>query len=86
MDKEFTKADLADFKRFWESEVGKKYIAKMEETRKQLLQIAMGTADRDQVCRGVAIANGFDSILQDIDATIKSAEEKAKEVKPDKKK
>lgn len=86
MEQEFTKADLADFKRFWESEVGKKYIKKMEETRKQLLQMAMGANDRDQSFRTVSIANGFDSILQDIEATIKTAEEKAKENKPEKKK
>ena len=86
MEKEFTKADLADFKRFWESEVGKKYIKKIKDTRKQLLQMAMGANERDQAFRAASIANGFDSILQDIEATIKTAEEKAKENKPEKKK
>lgn len=76
---EFTKADFADFKRFWESPVGQKYITKMQETRKQLLQIAMSENDRDHVCRSVAIANGFDSILNDIEATIKTAEKNGKE-------
>lgn len=78
MDYQFTKANLADFKRFWEGETGDKYKKKMEETRKQLLQMAMGSTDHDQVFRCTAIANGIDSIIQDIEATIKAATEEVK--------
>lgn len=83
---EFTKANFADFKRFWESETGEKYLEKIKETRKQLLQVAMGSYEKDQVFRSVAIANGLDSILLDIEATIKSATENGKEAKAGKKK
>lgn len=76
---EFTKANFADFKRFWESETGEKYLEKIKETRKQLLQVAMGSYEKDQVFRSVAIANGLDSILLDIQATIDSATKNEKE-------
>lgn len=78
MDYKFSKAELADFKRFWEGEVGQKYIKKMQETKKQLLEAAMGSVDRDYVYRSTAIANGFESVLQDIDALIKNKEEEEK--------
>lgn len=78
MDYRFSKAELADFKRFWESEVGKKYIKKMEETKKQLLDAAMGSMDTDYILRSTAIANGFQSVLSDIEATINGMENNKK--------
>lgn len=86
MDYKFNKAELAYFKRFWESEVGKKYIKKMEETKKQLLQAAMGTPVAEQSMYHSAVANGFESVIRDIEATIKTANEKSKEEKTAKKK
>lgn len=82
MDYKFSKAELADFKRFWESEVGKKYIKKIEETKNQLLNAAMGTADKDYVFRSVSIANGLESVLLDIKATISDVNKQEKEEKP----
>ena len=81
MDYKFNKAELADFKRFWESEVGKKYRRKMEETKKQLLDAAMGSVDKDYVFRSTAIANGFQSVLQDIDATINNVNQEERTAK-----
>lgn len=81
MDYKFSKAEVADFTRFWQSDVGKKYIKKMEETKKQLLEAAMGSLDRDYVFRSTAIANGFDSVLRDIDAIINNKEEEEKTAK-----
>lgn len=87
VDYKFSKADLAEFKKFWESETGKKYIKKMEETKDQLLQSAMGTPIPEQSMYHAAIANGFDSILKDIDMTIKGYDEgNKKENKPKSKK
>lgn len=85
MDYKFSKAELADFKRFWEGEVGQKYIKKMQETKKQLLEAAMGSVDRDYVYRSTAIANGFESVLQDIEALIKNKEEEEKKAAKNKK-
>lgn len=82
MDYKFNKAELADFKRFWESEVGQKYLKKIKRTKKQLLEAAMGTADKDYVFRSVCIANGLESILIDIKATIEDVTKEAKETKP----
>lgn len=81
MDYKFSKAELADFKRFWDSEVGKKYIKKIEETKKQLLEAAMGTPDKDYAFRSVCIANGLESVLLDIKATIANVNKEAKENK-----
>lgn len=75
-DYKFSKAELADFKRFWEGDIGKKYIDKMKRTKDQLLEAAMGSADRDGSAYYAHIANGVDSIVKDIDALIKATEEK----------
>lgn len=77
---QFSDAELADFRRFWQSEVGEKYKAKIERTKQQLLEAAMGTADKDYVFRSVGIANGLESILLDIKATIENVNKKDKEV------
>lgn len=66
----FTRDEMADFKRFWESTTGEKYKAKIERTKDQLLEAAMGTQDRDSVFRYASIANGFQSVLDDIKAII----------------
>lgn len=75
----FSTAELADFKRFWEGEVGEKYKKKIERTKEQLLETAMGSVDKDYIVRSVCIANGLESILLDIKATIQNVNEKAKE-------
>ena len=74
----WSKEEMAELRKFWKGDIGKKYIKRIEDTRKQLLQAAMGTNNRDEAFRFASIANGFDSILQDIEALIKS-EEKEKE-------
>ena len=78
---QFSKAELADFKRFWEGEVGEKYKEKIERTKTQLLEAAMGTADKDYVFRSVCIANGLESILLDIKATIANVDKTNEEEK-----
>lgn len=83
MDYKFNEAELADFKRFWESDVGKKYLKKIKETKKQLLEAAMGSVDRDYVFRSTAIANGLESILLDIKATIDNKNKEDKKTAKD---
>ena len=80
-DYKFSKAELADFKRFWEGDVGKKYIDKMKRTKDQLFEAAMGSSDRDGSAYYAHIANGVDSIIRDIEALIKATEENKKEAK-----
>lgn len=75
-DYKFSKAELADFKRFWEGEIGQKYKEKMERTKEQLLDASMGSIDRNQSAYYSAVANGVNSIVKDIEALIKAAEKK----------
>ena len=77
MDK-WSKEEITELRKFWQGEIGKKYIKRMEDTRKQLLQAAMGSAEPNAALRFAAIANGFDSVLQDIEAVI-DAEKEEKE-------
>ncbi|MBQ3474470.1 hypothetical protein IJH24_03565 [Candidatus Saccharibacteria bacterium] len=72
----WSKEEMAELRKFWKGDIGKKYIKRMEDTKKQLLQAAMGTPTRDDVVRYVAIANGFDSVLQDIEAVVNLEKEK----------
>ena len=75
MDK-WSKEEMAELRKFWKGEIGKKYIKRMEDTRKQLLEAAMGSATPDESFRYAAIANGFDSVLQDIEAVVNADKEK----------
>ena len=75
----FSKAELTDFKLFWESAVGKKYKDKITRTKEQLLDAAMGTPSQDEIVRFTCIANGLASILNDIEATIDAANKDEKE-------
>ena len=68
----FDKAELAEFKQFWEGDVGKKYMKKMKDTKEQLLDTAMGSMDNDYILRSTAIANGFQSVIVDIESMIKA--------------
>lgn len=83
MDK-WSKEEMTELKKFWKSKVGEKYKKRIEDTKTTLLQQAMGSIDSDTAFRFVAIANGFDSILQDIEAVIDM--DKKKEDAPAKKK
>lgn len=75
---------MQELKNFWVGDIGKKYIKRIKDTKKQLLQAAMGSDTPDAAFRYSAIANGFDSVLQDIEAVIDMDKEK-KEVAAKKK-
>lgn len=79
MDYKFNKEETADFKRFWEGEVGQKYMKKLETTKEQLLDASMGSVDKDYVYRSTAIANGIHSIILDIKAIIEGNNKENKE-------
>lgn len=80
MDK-WSKDEMAELKKFWTGAIGKKYIQRMEDTKKQLLQAAMGSTTAEAALRYSAIANGFDSVLQDIEAVVKIDEKEDKGTK-----
>lgn len=74
----WSKDEMSELKKFWEGKIGKKYIQRMEDTKKQLLQASMGSTDPDSAFRYSCIANGFDSVLQDIEAVINMDKKEAK--------
>lgn len=71
----WSKEEMAELRKFWKGDIGKKYIKRMKDTRKQLLQASMGQVEPNAAFRFAAIANGFDSVLQDIEAVIESEKE-----------
>ena len=70
-------SEKKELKKFWEGKIGKKYIKRMEDTKTQLLNAAMGAPTPDDAFKYASIANGFESVLQDIKAAT-TDEEKAK--------
>lgn len=72
----WSKEEMTELRKFWQGEIGKKYIKRMEDTRKQLLQAAMGQVEPNASFRYACIANGFDSVLQDIEAVVNMNEKK----------
>ena len=74
----WSKEEMTELRKFWQGEIGKKYIKRMEDTRKELLRAAMGQVEPNAAFRFSCIANGFDSVLQDIEAVV-NAENKEKE-------
>lgn len=77
----WSKEEMAELKKFWQGEIGKKYIKRMEDTKKQLLQASMGSTEPNAAFRYSAIANGFDSVLQDIEAVVDDKEKKEEAAK-----
>ena len=81
MDK-WSKEERQELTNFFNGEIGKKYIKRMEDTKEQLLKAAMGSATPDDAFRYCAIANGFESVLEDIKAAgEEDKKEEAKETK-----
>ena len=78
---EWSKDEMAQLKKFWSGDIGKKYVKRMKATKKQLLQAAMGSVDAESAFRFSAIANGFDSVLQDIEAVMNIDEKEDKVAK-----
>ena len=75
------KEEIVELRKFWKSEIGKKYIKRMEDTRKQLLQQAMGSVTAEDAFRYSAIANGFDSVIHDVELLLETEEAKKEEAK-----
>ena len=72
------KAKLEEWKNFWESEMGKVAISKMENLKAQCLDASMKTDDLDRMSYYVGRAGGAEMILEDIRAGIRAATEAKK--------
>ena len=80
-EKQWSKEEKAEFRKFWESPIGKKYIQRIKDSKEGELDICMGVNEPDVICRHAGIANGFNSILLDIEYLGKTEEELKKEKK-----
>ena len=70
MDK-WSKEDRSDLRKFIESETGKKFMKRLEETIKQLSNASMGSKTQEEAFRYSMIGNGFLSVKEDIEMLTK---------------
>lgn len=81
---DWTDQEVAELKKLWESEIGKKYLKRMKDTQDEVLHVCMGAPDPDTVIRYAGIACGYESVMQDIESLIKSERGEVKEEKEQK--
>ena len=80
-EKQWSEDEKAEFRKFWDSPIGQKYIQRIKDSKEGELDICMGVNDPEIVCRHAGIANGFNSILLDIEHLGKTKAELEKEQK-----
>lgn len=74
--------EKAEFKAFWEGETGKRYIERLTMTKDQLLDAAMRVTDKDYSLKCLYVADGVNSIIQDIKVTVEQISKGDKEEEP----
>ena len=79
--KPWDKAKLEEWKKFWESDMGKEAIDKMQRLKNQCFELSMQPTDPNAVAYYIGRAGGIDLVLQDIQAGITALEEFGKEDK-----
>ena len=80
------KAKIADWKRFWESDIGQEYLAKLEEVKQILFVNIMNSVEKEGTIMNLAgRAAGIEIVIQDIKQGIIAANENEKEDKAAKK-
>lgn len=72
-------AKLAEWKKFWESEMGKEALSKINDLREMALNLALQQSSSDAITYYVGRAAGIDLVLTDIRTGIEAAEKAAKE-------
>lgn len=72
--KSWDKARLAEWKKFWESEMGVEALKKMEILKANCLENAMVAADNETIAGFVARAAGIELVKQDILTGIEAAD------------
>lgn len=70
MESQFSKAEIQDFAKFWESDLGQKYLNKLKNARDNWLLSAMQTATAEQALRMVSVAQGIANVIADVNAGI----------------
>ena len=74
---DWTDEEVKELKKFWESEVGKKYRKRIDDLKKDVLNVCMYSSNPDEVARYAGIACGYDVTLDDIEALINPKKEDA---------
>ena len=72
---DWTDEEVRELKNLWESEIGKKYRKRIEDLKKDVLNVCMYSPEPDVVARYAGIACGYDATLDDIEALINSKKE-----------
>lgn len=75
------KAKLADWKRMWESDMGKEALNKMKQLKDLCLDSALKESNSDAINFYVGRAAGIDLVMIDIQTGIEAAEEAANKEK-----
>ena len=75
------KAKIADWKRFWDSELGQDYLAKLDATKQMIFLEIMNNSNREVLSNLAGRAAGIEIIIQDIKQGILTAEQNEKEEK-----
>ena len=73
---EFSKAELKDYKKMWESEIGQKAYQRLESLSQFWLERAMYCNNREERNDCVEIATGIQFAMGDIKTLCKQAEDK----------
>lgn len=76
MESEWSKAEIKEFAKFWETEVGQKYLKKLENARASWMNAALLAETPDQALVNSRTARGLDLIIADIYAGIEQAKDK----------
>lgn len=66
-EKKWSKTDKQELKKVFETEIAKRYLERLKDSKDELLKASMGSISRDEAFRYSCIANGVYSVLQDIE-------------------
>ena len=85
-EKQWSEEERAEFRKFWDSEVGQKYIQRIKDSKDEALNVCMGRTEAEVINHYAGYANGFNSLILDIEFLGKTeAERKAEEERLNKK-
>ena len=73
---QWSKAEIKEFAKFFTSEVGQKYVQKLENARASWMNAALITETPDQALVNARTARGIDLIIADIYTGIEEAKDK----------
>lgn len=76
---EFNKQELKDFAKFWQSDVGQKYIKKLERARDGWLTSTFNCVTGEQAFKNANVAYGIAIVITDINLGIDESKKDKKE-------